>query len=481
MSLGDTLAASPAVAAAQGAVDGRAWIVGGAVRDAVLGRDVLDADLAVEPGDEERVARAVARASGGAAFPLSEEFGTWRAIAGDRSWHTDVTRLRAPTIEGDLSLRDFTVNAVAVPLADLVANPIDPTGGLGDLSARLIRHVSSTTFTDDPLRLIRAARFAASLGFEVDPATADLARASAALASEPAGERRLAELRGCVTGPDPLRAFEVLHELGATAGVLPELEALRGVEQNPNHHLDVHGHTIEVLRQWLEIEDDLERYAGESAARVAELLDEPLGDEFTRRGGLRMGALMHDMGKPATKGEHSGYITFIGHDSVGADIVDAALGRLNASRALRKFVAGLTRHHLHLGFMVHERPLTARRLWEYVDLCGDVAADVTLLTAADRMSARGSGAVAAPEMIEAHLELVREVLPAALDLHFDGPPAVPIAGDDLARELGIAHGPELGKLLSELRAAVFTREVGSREDAIAHARQSVSGTLNNSD
>ena len=145
--------------------------------------------------------------------------------------------------------------------------------------------------------------------------------------------------------------------------------------------------------------------------------------------------------------------------------------RLKASRALRRHVAGLTRHHLHLGFLVHDRPLPRRRLYEYVAHCGDVAPDVTLLTAADRLSARGSGTLAAPEMIAAHLELVREVLPDALDWHERGAPAVPVPGDELARELGISEGPDLGELIEELRAAVFAGEVNDREGAIEHARR----------
>lgn len=462
---------SPAVAAAAGAVEAEAWVVGGAVRDAALGRPVIDADLAVAVGAERDSARAIARAAGGAAFRLSEEFGTWRAVSAGRDWHVDVTRLRASGIAEDLARRDFTINAIAVPLADLRAAPLDPSGGLGDLERRLVRAVSERSFADDPLRLLRAARLAAALGFEIEAATLELGRAEAARAGEPAGERRLAELRQLVGCADPIRAFELLHALGATTGVLPELEALRGVEQNPNHHLDVHGHTIEVLRQLLVIEADLDTYAGASADRVRALLAEPVGDEFTRGEALRLGALMHDVGKPATKGEHSGYVTFVGHDSVGAELVAESLGRLQASRALSRYVEGLTRNHLHLGFMVHERPLRRRRVYEYLRRCGDVAPDVTLLTAADRMSARGSGPVAAPEMIAAHLELVREILPAALDWHRDGPPAPPIAGDELARELGIAEGPRLGELIEELRAAVFAGEVIDRDGAIEHARR----------
>ena len=301
-----------------------------------------------------------------ASFQLSEEFGTWRVEARDHSWHLDLTRLRAEDIEADLRLRDFTVNAMAVPLADPGAEPIDPTGGVEDAAARVLRAASDRAFADDPLRLVRAARIAGALGLEIEPGTVELARAEAAPRRGAGGGEAPCRAPAPVSADDPLRALDLLDQLGATAGVLPELEALRGVEQNPNHHLDVHGHTIEVLRQLLVIESDLERYAGESADEVRALLAKPLGDDFTRGDGLRLGALLHDTGKPATKGSHGGYVTFIGHDSVGADIVDEALGRLKASRALRRYVAGLTRHHLHLGFMVHERPLPRRRLFDYL-------------------------------------------------------------------------------------------------------------------
>ena len=471
--IGAGLRASEAVSAAQAALQARAWVVGGAVRDAALGRPVIDADLAVDAGDEEDAARAIARAARGAAFQLSEEFGTWRATSGDGGWHVDVTRLRGDDIEADLGGRDFTVNAMAVAIDDPDAEPVDPTGGLGDLERRVLRAVSERSFADDPLRLLRAARIAAALGLEIEPGTVELARAEASRAAEPAGERRLAELRLLVAGDDPIHAFELLHELRAVDGVLPELEELRGVEQNPNHHLDVHGHTIEVVRQLLVIETDLDTYTGASADGVRALLAEPLGDGFTRGEGLRLGALMHDIGKPATKGEHSGYVTFIGHDSVGAELVGESLARLKAGRALVRYVQGLTRNHLHLGFMVHERPLERRRIYDYVSRCGDVAPDVTLLTAADRMSARGTGPVASPEMIAAHLELVREVLPAALDWRRSGPPPVPIPGDELARELGIEEGPRLGELMAELRAAVYAGEVADRDGAIEHARRTL--------
>lgn len=464
---------APAVEVASAALAdaGDAWMVGGAVRDALAGRDVVDLDLAVA-GDHAAAARLVADAAGGPAFELSAEFGTWRALARDRSWHVDVSGLRGESIAADLGQRDFTVNAIAVPLGEDDAEPIDPAGGVPDLSGRVLRAVSDRGFAADPLRILRAARLGAELGFELDPGTAELARASVERAGEPAGERQLAELRLLVGGPDPLRGLALLDELGATAVVLPELDRLRGVVQNPNHHLDVHGHTLEVLARLLDVERDLDRYVGDAAVDLRDLLAEPLADELDRRTALRFAAILHDTGKPMTRQERvGGFVSFVGHDREGAAIVRGACARLKTSRALSRHLEALTLHHLHLGFMSHERPVSRRRLYDYLRLTAPVAADVTVLTIADRLAARGSGPTASSEMIEAHLGLAREVLPEAIAWHRDGPPRSPVAGDELAAALGIEPGPELGRLLAEIEAAVFAGEVSTPDEAIALARR----------
>ncbi len=469
MTLADRLDASPLVGLARQALQGWAdvWIAGGAVRDAALGREVTDLDLAVG-GDPARAAREIADAGDGHAFELSAEFATWRAVARDHTWQVDATALRGETIEADLAARDFTLGAIAVPLAG--GEPIDPFGGVGDLERRLLRVVSEDSFRADPLRLLRAARLAADLGLEVAPDTVALARSQASLAADPAGERQLAELRRLLGGPDPLRGLALLDELGLTPAVLPEVEALRGVEQGPNHHLDVLGHTLAVLERTLEVERDLERFAGERADDARALLDEPLADEMTRGTALRLGALLHDIAKPATRGERDGFVTFIGHDSVGVEVIGRICRRLRASGRLTRHLQALTLHHLRLGFLVHEAPLPPRRVHEYLRATQPVAADVTLLTVADRLSARGGGPFATEEAIEAHLELARQMLAAALDWHRDGPPEPLLRGDELAGELGIVPGPELGDLLAELEAAQYAGEIHSRADAIERAR-----------
>jgi poly(A) polymerase len=467
MTLTDQLESSALVAAARRALEDRreAWIVGGAVRDAALGREVTDLDLAVA-SDPAVVARAVAAELGEHAFEMSAEFATWRVVSPSRQWQVDATALRGEGIEADLAERDFTIGAVAVPLGG--GEAIDPFGGLADLERRRLRAVGEGSFEADPLRLLRAARLAAELALEIDPGTLALARGAATLAADPAGERQLGELRQLLGGPDPLRGLALLDELELTAVVLPEVEALRGVEQGPNHHLDVYGHTLAVLEHTLEVESDLERFAGERSTEVAELLAEPLADEVDRRTALRFGALFHDIAKPATRSEHDGFVGFRGHDRLGAEVVAGICSRLRASRRLNQHLQALTLHHLRLGFLIPEAPLPPRRVHEYLRATEPVAVDVTLLTVADRLSARGAGPLASPEMVEAHMELARAMIAAALDWRRDGPPPPLLRGDELAEALGIPEGPELGEALAELEAAQYAGEVSDRAAAIEH-------------
>jgi putative nucleotidyltransferase with HDIG domain len=422
-----------------------AWFVGGAIRDALFEREVKHVDLVVD-GDEQALTRAIGRAARGSVFPLSKEFATWRVQAEEGEWHVDVVRMRGDRIEADLALRDFTVNAVASPAANDDAPLLDPHGGRRDVEARTLRVVSERSFADDPLRILRAARIAASFGLRMDERTRTLGRAEAARAGGPAGERQFAELRLMITGPQPVAGLRLLDELHATGTVLPELEALRGVEQNPYHHLDVHGHTIEVLSRAIEVVANLPAFAGAAASEVRAALDEPLADELTRGQALRFAALFHDLGKPQTRtvGE-GGRVLFIGHDRAGTGIVRALCARLRTSRRLADYLANLTLNHLRLGFLVHEQPLSRRHVYDYLLATDPDCLDVTLLTVADRLG-------------------------EAVVWRSDGPPRPLIRGDDLAAELRIEPGPELGRLLGEIEAAVFAGEVSTREEAIELAR-----------
>jgi len=251
--------------------------------------------------------------------------------------------------------------------------------------------------------------------------------------------------------------------------VLPELEALRGIDQSHFHHLDAYDHTIEVLRALGEVDARLTEYFPDDAQALRAVLDEPLGDDMTRSEALRFAALVHDIGKaPTRRMTDSGRVTFIGHDGVGAEMVRDICRRLRTSERFREFVAQITRHHLLLGFLVHEQPLSKRTVYRYLKTCSPVEAETTLLTCADRIATRGKNAEAA---IEAHLGLARDLMRAALEWRAAGPPRLPLRGDELAEELGIEPGPDLGRLIRELEEASYAGEVTSADQAVEYARR----------
>jgi poly(A) polymerase len=459
---------------ARGALAGTpAWLVGGAVRDELLGRETADLDVVVD-GDTARAARAVAHAAGRAAcFSLSEEFGSWRVVARRGAWQLDVEPLRGETIEADLALRDFTVNAIAQPLGG--GAPIDPLGGAADLRARRLRMVAPDAFAADPLRVLRLVRLALELELEAEVETLRSAGAHAHRLDGVSPERVFAELKRIVAARKVRRGLEMMGALGATAAVLPELDALRGVQQSRFHHLDVYGHTLEVLDRTVELSTgagvgEIDAFLAERRPDVDALLAEPLADELTRGEALRWGALLHDAAKPLTRDVRAedGRVTFIGHDVRGAELARTVLGRLRASERLRAHVAALVRQHLRLGFLVHEpQPLARRTVFAYLRGCAPVEADVTLLSVADRLATRGDRA---HEAVQAHLALARGMLEDALRWHAQGPPRPLLRGDELARELGIPTGPVVGELLEELAAAQYAGELSGREQALEYAR-----------
>ena len=436
-----------------------AWIVGGALRDELLGRPVRDVDVAVA-GDPEPAARELARELGGPVFRLSEAFGAWRVIDRAAGRVFDFSPLQGETIEEDLRRRDFTVNAMARPREG--GDLIDPLGGRADLESGTLRVLGAGAYEQDPLRALRLARFAAELGFTPDAQTERLTRAAAPRVAEAAGERVFAELRRLVTAGGVLEGLELADRLGVLDAVLPELAHLHAIEQSRYHHLDVYDHTLEVLERLVELD-------GDASPRLRSVLDETLGDELTRGQALRLGALLHDIGKPATRAvRDDGRVTFMGHDRVGEQMVLALCRRLRTSDRLARFLAGVTRHHLVLGFLVHQRPLDRRAHYRYITRTSPVEVEVTLLSCADRLA---TGGRKAQQATSAHLDLAASLMEAALDWREHGPPRPPVRGDELARELQLEPGPELGRLLEELTEAAYAGEAQTRSEALALARR----------
>jgi tRNA nucleotidyltransferase/poly(A) polymerase len=426
-------------------------LVGGIVRDAFLDRELLDIDL-VTTGDAEPIARLVARTLHGAAFPLGEDHGCWRVVIQappeDEAWagvlQVDVCGARGESLEADLHERDFTANALAVPL-DGDAHIVDVHGGLADIEAGVVRMVSEQALDADPLRLLRAARFAHVLGWTIDPATADAVRARAARMVEPAGERTFVELRQLLLHGEARRGWRLLAELDLEQYLLPELHACRGVVQSQFHHLDVYEHTLAVLDNaedllaatdfWLPLpgEPNLGATAWSETQRLVVLI----------------AALAHDLAKPATRSQHvDGRVGFAGHDKVGMAVVDDIAERWKLSGTVRTHVRRLVGTHLDLGFLLHT-PAGPRETWRWRRSVAPVAAEAVVLSVADRMAT--SGIADRRRWFRAHHELARRVWVDHWREVRDGRPVPLLDGTAIGAELGgVAPGPQIGVLVQAL-------------------------------
>lgn len=412
----------------------RGYLVGGAVRDLLLGRTPQDLDwLTPEP---EAEARRAATALGGSAFALDAARGHWRAVAGERS--IDFVRL-AVALERDLARRDFTVNAMAIgPSGDLV----DPFGGARDLKAKRLRLVAPDALERDPLRAWRALRFRATLGLRLEPeARAALlaclrAQQSGALPL-PAWERSQAELDKLLMSEAAPRVLLEAHALGLLALYLPELAACAGVEQGGFHHLDVLEHQLEALRQLL-----------------LRFPDAALS--------LRWATLLHDLGKPTTKryDEARRSHHFYGHAKVGAELAARLLTRLRYPERLVRRVAALITYHM---LPLPQREREARR---FVHRRRELLPDLLELMIADREAARG------PRASAANREAYRLALARVLGILAEPPPKAPLlTGKEVMAILGLPPGPRIGEALRLIGEAEAVGDVGSRAEAEALLRR----------
>ncbi len=441
------------------------WLVGGVVRDALLGRPLIDVDLATA-ADPEQVARRIATAAGGTAFPLGErpggDLGLWRvATTGDdgAELQYDVCALRGGTIQSDVAERDFAANALALPLLGTPAELVDLHGGLEDLEHRRLRMVSTAALDDDPLRMLRAARIAHVLDWTIDDETVAAIRARAARASEPAGERTFHELKLLLLHPEARRGWRLLESLGLDAVLLPELDACRGMRQSRFHHLDVHDHTLAVLDNCEDIVEATDFWLP--------LPDEPglVRTPWTveQRLVVLLAALSHDLGKPATRTEREdGRVGFVGHDDVGRTIVDELAERWRWSTHMRRAVGQLVGTHLDLGFLLHT-DRSPRDRWRLRRSLGDIVPEAVVLSLGDRLAT--SGLDDRRRWVRAHMDLAREVWADHWREVRDGIPEPLLDGMEIATAAGIDPGPRLGELVTALAEAQAIGEVTSRVDA----------------
>lgn len=424
-------------------------LVGGPVRDALLGRPVTDLDFTTSARPDET--RAIVERLTANVWDVGREFGTIAAKV--RGETVEITTYRSDTyrdhsrkpevafgdsIEGDLVRRDFTINALALMLPDLRLVDVGTgssggSGGIEDLLARRIitPGLPEVSFTDDPLRMLRAARFAAQLGFTVAPEVQAAMVEFGSRLEIISAERIRDELVKLLSTPDPVPGVRLLVDTGLAELILPELTALLTTQDDHGRHKDVYEHSLTVLRQAIQLEE-----ARKEPGAAPDVV-------------LRLAALLHDIGKPATRRFERGGVTFHHHDVVGAKLVKKRLRELRFDNDTIKRVARLVELHLRF-FGYSDQQWTDSAVRRYVRDAGDELTQLHILTRAD-VTTRNRRKAERLEHAYDDIERRIEELSAAEELAAVRPE---LDGEQIMAVLGLGPGPEVGRAyryLLELR------------------------------
>lgn len=451
------------------------YLVGGAVRDYLMGRHRrADLDVAVK-GNGLEIARRIVDRTGPEAtlVPLDSKRFTGRIVLRSNDViAVDISALKGETIYDDLRERDFTINSVAIVLDDFVESGlkrvVDPLGGQADLQNRIVKASSAAVFQDDPLRILRAFRFAAALDFRISSDTLGLIPASLASLRDVSPERVRDELIALLTADKCFPALLSMDSAGVFDVLFPELAPMKGCSQNEYHHLDVWDHSLETVR-CLEAQVALRFPCFDSLIPV---IDEYMaGQPVTgrpRTALLKLAAIFHDAGKPETRFvDAGGRVRFFGHEKVSGEIFSQAGARLKlATREMviiKEWILG------HMRPMVLNEQLISKRAVHrlYRKFRTDIFG-LLLLHLADLAASRGPART--PEAEERACNSVSRALEICSEL--EKSPSTPLLrGRDLMSFFGLGSGPQLGRILNHLAELQADGEITSTEEAIAAVRK----------
>ena len=462
------------------------YLVGGYVRDGLMRRATGDIDLAIS-AEALPTGHRIAEALGGRFVLLDDVNNIVRVVFPKEEWHIDLSTLRG-TIEEDLAHRDFTIDAIAIKLEQLDSGwsevqLIDPSGGFGDIERRSLRAVGDSIFEDDPLRLLRAVRLEAELGFTIEGATESLLKGQCHLISTVSGERIRDELCRILATDKAYSSLCHLEQMGLLTQVIHELIPAKGATQPKEHYWDVFQHslaTVEAVERLLGSQDREQDEVLSSvpwSPQLAQHFEQEGAPGRNRKALFKLAALLHDIAKPQAKSiEESGKVRFLGHAKLGAEITAAIMERLRFSNREIRMVSKMVEHHLRPGQLASgdEMP-THRAIYRYFRDLGDVGIDTLYLSLADHLATQG------PELELAewrrHTQEVGYVLQKKFEEEAVVRPPKLIDGHDLIAKFNLTPGPLIGRLLEAVHEAQAAGEVKTKEEALALAERELKDTL----
>ncbi|MEG6616566.1 HD domain-containing protein [Peptococcaceae bacterium 1198_IL3148] len=448
------------------------YIVGGFVRDRLLQIDTNDLDIVVDK-DVFVVSRAVAEKLAGTLIVLDRENQVARVAIkqqSGRTLHLDFSALKGATIEEDLKHRDFTINAMAIPLMGDGNQLIDDVQGRSDLKAKKIRMVSPQAFAADPLRILRALRLAAHLDMEIDEATLKAMAVSAEKISAISGERIWEELSQLLLNADSYQYIRLANDrVDLWRYIFPQVNEMRGTEQNFYHRDNVWEHSLKTLCQlegiiaspplnhsiWSEVAADINR---KLAANRSYLVV------------LKLACLLHDVGKTITQGRRpDGRITFYGHDKAGVKFVKDFAQRIKLSKVEKSALLTLVEYHMRPLALFNQPKVSAGAMYRLFSKLDNLINHCLLLSLADVTSTYLS--TDNFEKLDQYRQYIGQMFHLAINEpeKYVHPPKL-VTGHDLMQHLGLTSSKEVGQLLDEISLAQVEGLVQSREQALAYIK-----------
>ncbi len=454
---------------------GTLWLVGGCLRDASLKKPLHDIDFSVQ-GDALCAAQTLARVFKKRAFPLDKERGTYRVVhAVDGARVTfDFSKMQGRDLTQDLARRDFSINALALPVEALFQkgmwqkHVIDLFGGTKDLKACRIRLISEKALQEDPLRLLRVFRFLAELGFSIEAKTLKAVKKHHKKLLRSAHERVRDELLKILSSPRSAKCFQEMDKAKLLCLLIPECEAMRKTAHVYYGKQGVLGHSLKAMEALDWMLGKLRFFFPQFYGPLSAFLKEAVGG-YPRYSLVKFGLLLHDVGKPKTAEKTDGRLHFYGHDYVGSRMAVKIAARLRLSNEEKRVLSKLVHHHMRPGNLGHQPVLTDRAVYRFYRDLGQEAVAMLVMSLADHftyLSDRVRKGIKDPvfltihKMLESHFLRHEKVVPPKL-----------LDGHVLMNQLNLGEGKKIGALLRAIQEAQAEGKVKTKDDALTLARQ----------
>lgn len=439
------------------------YLVGGTIRDFYINPEKIscDKDIIVTSCPAYDFAKKLDSVADGTLITLDEENKIYRFIFEDKINYVDITSPVGNSLEEDLSRRDFTINAIAMNLSD--KKIIDLFGGIEDIKNKKIRHIEEKNFTDDSLRLLRAFRFQALTGFDIDEKTFSMIKKYSNLITNPAKERINYEILKMFGGKYTDKALINADKAALIDIIFPMMLDVKKVPQNSHHHLDLFNHSLETVKQVQILYEN-------SNDEIREHLEKIDFGGNTRLAHLKLAAFLHDIGKFSTWTiDDTGRHRFIMHDEVGERLAKEFLKENKYSKRQIEYISEMVRKHIYPTSVAMgantEHGINYKSYMKYIRKMEDNSIDAIILAKADRLSARG------PEITEDIVKNNLECLDSLLNYYLsikDTLTPLPklLTGDEIMGILNIKPSKQLGEIISKIEEAQISGDITTKQEAL---------------